>query len=97
MYEKKCDAIGKYLSAKLGDAAIARHHDEGRLAQTFKVRMKHEPVSRLLKVSDELIDDNDISVILSRFDQWGLADRLRNEEQRGVIATHNGLARFDRD
>lgn len=93
--QEKCSAIAKYLSDNMAGLPIDKKHDFDRGAQTFKVHAVDG--SRLLKVSDEFIGDNDILDILRRFDQWKLNDKLLREKQLGTLATEDGLETFDRD
>jgi len=76
--QEKRNAIAKYLSDNMSGLQIEQKHDFDRGAQTFKVHAVDG--SRLLKVSDEFISDNDILDILRRFDQWKLTDTLLREK-----------------
>ena len=94
MNKEKLGAIAKYLSQKMGNVDIEQKHDFDRGAQTFKLHVADG--SRLLKVSDDFVDDNSIADILRRFDQWNLTEALMREKQLGILATDRGLETFDR-
>ena len=93
--KEKFAAIETYLKKHFPDSTIEQKHDFGRDAQSFKVHLPNRTL--LLKIGDELTEDNSLEKIFHLFDLWALAEVLRKETELGVLVTRNGLETFHRD
>ena len=94
MQDIKYTAIRRYLSENFPDCDIEQRNDFDRHAQSFRIGA-HEG-DLLLKVSDEFVEDNEVSEILKLMSKWSLAEALRNDGGKGVLFSQHGIELFAR-
>ena len=95
MRTQKHSAIESYLKDHFSNCQIEQNYDFDRGAQSFKIESVDG--SRLLKVGNEFVDDNETSEMLRLFDLWALSAVLAKEKELGVLVLQSGLTSFSRD
>jgi len=90
----KIQEIINYLSNEFPDSEIINENDFSSDSELFKV--KNIKGFYLLKVGDELFDDNEASEILQLFNSWNVPIALKENSTLGVLTTRTGIEIFER-
>lgn len=95
MDQQKQVAIIRYLHVHYPAREIEVREDFDHDAQAFKVHLDGG-ATRLLKVSNQLIDDTPEDVLSHRLDREEVGELLERGNGQGVFVTSNGARYFDR-
>ena len=89
--EERLAPIRQYLAQAFPDWELADQWDGNREAHTFRLEKHREPI-HLLKVSRELLDDNQPAEIAAIIAGRGVADALRQFPTHRLLLTTRGLS-----
>lgn len=88
MNEEKIELINEYLRQHLRSRNVEHKRDFDLKAEAFKIYVADEIL--LLKVSDELLNDNELAGIATMFVQWNVANLLQANANRTLLLTNTG-------
>lgn len=88
MNEEKVELVKEYLRQHLRARNVEHKRDFDLKAEAFKIHVADEVL--LLKVSDELLNDNELAVIATKFAQWSVANLLQANANRTLLLTRAG-------
>jgi len=91
--EERLAPIRSYLRAAFPDWELAERWDGDHEAHAFRLTKCHEPV-HLLRVSRNVLDDNEPDQLAALVAQRGVAQALRNTDGHHILLTTHGLESF---
>lgn len=87
--DEKSEAVAARIRQGIPDSSTAIRHNEGTTSVEIDVvHPKQGP--RLVALSDEFLDDNDLAAIEDCLDRWGVVGALGEGDYLPIVVTNNG-------